>query len=78
MPPSLSPVPIQGRLHGRSPRPLAPPREQVETDKLAFLQAAADDEIVPFLSVANVLERVLVLVGPGMHPILPLMAITLK
>jgi hypothetical protein len=40
------------------------PAEQVEADELAFLQAAADGEVVPAGGVADVLERVLVLVGP--------------
>ena len=39
-------------------------REQVKTNKLSFLQAPPDGEGVPPGGVADVLERVLVLVGP--------------
>src|SRR2546423_709743 len=38
--------------------------DQVKADQLAILQRAADDELVPFLDMAGVLELVLVLVGP--------------
>src|SRR5262245_49042725 len=40
------------------------PREQVEANKLPFLQAPADGEVIPARGVTDVLERVLVLVGP--------------
>ncbi|HZC99974.1 MAG TPA: hypothetical protein VFA46_07205 [Actinomycetes bacterium] len=51
-----SAVEADGSLHN--------PREQVEANKLSFLQAPADGEVVPVRGVADVLERVLVLVGP--------------
>jgi Lyase len=40
------------------------PCEPVETYKLSFVQVPADGEVVPLRGVADVLERVLVLVGP--------------
>src|SRR5215469_12656129 len=40
------------------------PGEQVETDGLSFRQVPPDGEVVPLDRVADVLERVLVLVGP--------------
>src|SRR5436190_22667633 len=40
------------------------PAEQVEANQLSFLQAAADSEVVPAAGMADVLQQVLVLVGP--------------
>src|SRR4029453_3050327 len=40
------------------------PGDQVETDELAVPESPADYEVVPARSVADVLEDVLVLVGP--------------
>src|SRR5215470_11196704 len=40
------------------------PCEQVEANEFSVLQASADGEVVPPGRVADVLERVLVLVGP--------------